>query len=81
MPYNTYVNSIPYYNGNMYRSSYRQFSPMGGRPRPPMGNRPFGGGFVLPFALGFLSAPLLLRPNYYPNYYYRPPYQNYYPYY
>ena len=39
------------------------------------------GGFVLPFALGFLSASLVLRPNYYPNYYYPNYYPNYYPYY
>lgn len=66
----SYTNNIPYYNRNIYTNSYR-------RPGPPMNNR-FGlGGFAVPFALGFLSAPLFYRPNYYPypNYgYYRPYY-------
>ena len=69
----SYTNNIPYYSGNIYRNSYR-------RPGPPKNNR-FGlGGFAVPFALGFLSAPLFYRPNYYPypNYgYYRPNYYYY----
>lgn len=80
MPYNTYINSIPYYSNNMYQNDFRQFNPgpRPPRPRPPVNNRPFGG-FALPFALGFLTAPLVSRPNYYyyPNYY-RPPYYPFY---
>lgn len=63
-----YVNNMPYSRNNMYRN-YPQ-------------NRV--GGFLLPFALGFVSAPILLnsynQPNYYQPYPY-PPYPNYYPYY
>ena len=65
-----YSNNIPYYSNYMHNRSINQRY-----------NNRFGG-FVFPFALGFLSAPLLLKPNYYqgynPNYY--PYYQNnYYP--
>ncbi len=60
-----YNNNIPYYRYNMYNRRYN--------PRPNNPNNRFGG-FVFPFALGFLSAPLLLRPNYYPYYPYHPVY-------
>lgn len=56
-----YNNNIPYYNYNMYNRKYNYRN----------NNRT--GGFIFPFALGFLSAPLLLKPNYQPYY----PYQNY----
>ena len=84
MPYN---NIIPSYSQNMYYyntypTNNRQLSG-GVRPRPPMGggNRPFGGGFLLPCALGFVSSPLIFgatrpRPPYYGPYY-----GPYYPYY
>lgn len=81
MPYST---NIPYYQENMYRETMDR-RPM--PPRPPMGpgNRPigFGGSFLLPFALGFATSPLVLgpRPPYYgPGPYYgpRPPYFPYY---
>ena len=78
MPYN---NIMSYYPQNMYVSnnlrdcSSRQLGP--GRPRPPMGpgNRP--GGFLLPFALGFVSSPLIFgatRPRPYYGPYYGPGY-------
>ncbi len=84
-PANEYVN--PYYNQNETRNMNRP-GPNPGRPprpRPPMNqNNRFGGGFVLPFALGFLSAPLLTGgirpyPRPYPYPYQYPQY--YYPYY
>ncbi len=82
-----YYNSVPYYPQNMYSANVRNLNrqpgpPMGGRPPRP-GNNPgrFGGGFLLPFALGFVSSPLIFgatrpRPIYGPY----PPYP-YYPYY
>jgi len=77
-----YTNNIPYYSNNMYPylHSYGNRSSM--NRRYPVNNRIVGGvgGFAVPFALGFLSAPLLLRPNYYP-YGYNPYYRPYYPYY
>lgn len=82
-----YNNIMPYYNPNMYNTGNTrgQMSRQAPRPpRPPMGggNRPFGGGFLLPFALGFVSSPLIFgatrpRPIYGP---YPGPYP-YYPYY
>ena len=81
-----YVNNIPYYNQNMYNYTYDNQNTR--KPLPPQ-NRPIGpGGFLLPFALGFATSPLILGqgprppfpPPYYgpvPNYYPRP----YYPYY
>ncbi len=59
-----YNNNIPYYRNNMYYNNNRRYNMR-------LNNR--FGGFVFPFALGFLSAPLLLKPNYYPYY----PYPNY----
>lgn len=63
-----YNNNIPYYNYNMYNKNYNYRN----------NNRI--GGFVFPFALGFLSAPLLLKPNYnpYQPYYQYPNYPYYY---
>ncbi len=81
-----YNNIMTYYPQNMYDrssiNSVRRPYPM----RPPMqgpgsNNRPIGGGgFLLPFALGFVSSPLIFgatrpRPPYYG------PYNPYYPYY
>lgn len=77
VPYSAY-NTYPNYNVNNFRTqgSMRQMPR-----RPMMGNR-FGGGFVLPFALGFLTAPLLTggynRPVYYYPYQPYPPYTYYY---
>ena len=61
-------NNIPYYSDNMYRA--RQVQSF--RPGPGFNNR-FGGGFLLPFALGFVSSPLIFgatrtRPYYGPYY-------------
>lgn len=79
-----YYNSVPYYSQNMYTRNGNNINnrpiPMGGRPPRP-GNNPgrFGEGFLLPFALGFVSSPLIFgatRPRPYPPY---PPYP-YYPY-
>lgn len=77
--------NIPYYYQNMYENNFMRSDNLNFRqpprpPRPPMG-RPgrFGGGFILPFTLGFLASPLLNRPPYpqpYPYYPYQP-----YPYY
>ena len=56
--------------------------PIGPRPGPGFNNRPIGGSnFLLPFALGFATSPLIFgatrpRPYYYPY-----PYYPYYPYY
>ena len=87
-----YFNNIPYYSQNMYSSSYRNdLNRQPGPPRPPMGgpSRPVGpGGFLLPFALGFVSSPLIFgatrpRPGYGPYYgpYYGPRPGSYFPYY
>lgn len=65
-----YTNIMPYYSNNMYRS-----------PGP---NDRFGNsGFLLPFALGFVSSPLIFgatrpRPYYGPVYGPRPGYFPYY---
>ena len=84
-----YTNNIPYSNNNIYYNQTNDYQnyhayqntrrpgPPGPPPRPgrpgPGPNRPFGG-FALPFALGFLTSPLLLGP--------RPrPFYGYYPYY
>ena len=64
-----YSNSIPYMNNNYSRNINK-------RPNP---NDRFGG-FLFPFALGFVSSPLLFgatRPRPYPYY----PAPGYYPYY
>ena len=80
-----YYNSVPYYSQNMYNTNVRNLNR---RPAPPMGGRPpmpnnnpgrFGGGFLLPFALGFVSSPLIFgatrpRPIYPPYPYYPYPY-------
>ncbi|MGM9878914.1 MAG: hypothetical protein ACI31R_02685 [Bacilli bacterium] len=75
MPYNNIMSSYPqnmYYYSN---PSYVRQNPQMVRPRPGMpGDRPFGGGFLLPFALGFVSSPLIFgatrpRPPYYGSYY------------
>ncbi len=60
-------NNIPYYSDNMHRA--KQVQPF--RPGPGFNNR-FGGGFLLPFALGFVSSPLIFgatRPRPYVPYY------------
>lgn len=61
-----YTNIMPYNHNNMYRYPNNRFN---------------SGGFLLPFALGFVSSPLLFgatrpRPPYYPIYG-----PNYFPYY
>ena len=64
MPYN---NSLSYYPVNMHNGARQT-------PRPRYNNRIAGpGGFLLPFALGFVSSPLIFgatrpRPPYYPVY-------------
>lgn len=74
-----YNNTVPYYPNNIYLdNSYRQVRPrpgFGPGPRPGFNNnRLVGpGGFLLPFALGFVSSPLIFgatrpRPPYYPVY-------------
>ena len=73
-----YFNNIPYYQENMYNQSrYNTSYRRPGPPRPPINNlnRPIGpGGFLLPFALGFVSSPLIFgatrpRPYYQPYYF------------
>lgn len=63
---------------SFYEPFRRPPRPIGRPPRPigrpPRPNNFFGGGFILPFALGFLSAPLI-RPQY-PPYYPPYPYQS-----
>ena len=74
-----YFNNIPnYYNNMYYDNSFRNT-----RQPIKVADRFIPGGFILPFALGFATAPLVLprpRPYYqpYPPY---PPYQPYQPYY
>lgn len=75
-----YNNIIPYYGDNMYRNvSVRRPYPNNYRPRP--NNRyPNTNNFLLPFALGFVSSPLIFgatRPK--PPYY--APFPGYFPYY
>lgn len=74
-----YIYNIPYSYGNLYRKNIKN------NYYSPNNNRIGFGGFILPFALGFASAPLVLnnpRPNYYPYYpntsynYYNPYYYN-----
>ena len=72
-----YNNIMSYYPNNMYNASLRNNYPR----RPVNNNRYVGGGFLLPFALGFVSSPLIFgatRPR--PPYYGPTPYP-YYPYY
>ena len=73
-----YSNSMPYYQNNMQYSGNNQLRAP--RPMPYRPNNRFGGGFLLPFALGFVSSPLIFgatRPRPYPYY----PAPGYYPYY
>lgn len=65
-----YTNNIPYYRDNMYpkRSYTNNYSSYQSQ------DRLIGGGFAFPFALGFLSAPLLLGPNINPRPYPPRPY-------
>ena len=79
-----YSNSVPYYTNNMYNMSNINNNLRQPRPRPypyqGYNNRLIGGGFLLPFSLGFLSSPLIFgatRPRPYPYY----PAPGYYPYY
>lgn len=83
-----YNNIISNYPKNMYNPSQvgccHNTLPPGRGPVATGGNRPFGGGFLLPFALGFVSSPLIFgatnpRPPYYGPYY--GPNYPYYPYY
>ena len=64
--------NVPYYSNNMYRNnSIRQIRP-GFGPGPGFNNNRFGGGFLLPFALGFVSSHLIFgatRPRPYGPYY------------
>ena len=72
MQYNNIMSSYP---RNMYGAPRRPYQTMNPN------NRYVGGGFLLPFALGFVSSPLIFgatRPR--PNYYGPNPYP-YYPYY
>ena len=71
----SYNNIIPNYPGNMYLdNSIRQANHNPGfTPRPHPGDRIGPGGFLLPFALGFVSSPLIFgatrpRPMYGPVY-------------
>ena len=79
MPYN---NIITNRENNMYTENLLRQPPRPnnfGRPGRPGG---FGNSsnFLLPFALGFATSPLLFGPR--PRYYYPPyPYYPYYPYY
>ena len=79
-----YNNTIPYYQNSMYMdNSVRQVRPRPGfgPGRPGFNNRLGAGGFLFPFALGFVSSPLIYgatRPRPYP--YYGPGY-GYFPYY
>lgn len=73
-----YNNSIPYYQSNIpyMNNNYTRTLPVNRRIGP---NDRFGG-FLFPFALGFVSSPLLFgatRPRPYPYY----PAPGYYPYY
>lgn len=84
-----YNNIIPNYPGNMYLDNSVRQAP---RPRPGFGpgSRPGfgnnrligpGGGFLLPFALGFVSSPLIFGATR-PRPFYGPVYgPGYYPYY
>lgn len=70
-----YNNIMSYYPRNMYGNFPRNNSNQ-------TNNRYMGGGFLLPFALGFVSSPLIFgatRPR--PPYYGPTPYPSYYPYY
>ena len=75
---------MPYYSDNSVRQVPRPIGRPGFGPGPRPGfnnNNRFGGGFLLPFALGFVSSPLIFgatrpRPFYGP--YYGPGYFPYY---
>ncbi len=63
-------NNLLYYPNNMYRNTVRPMQPV----RPGFNNDRLigGGGFLLPFALGFVSSPLIFgatRPRPYGPYY------------
>ena len=81
----SYNNIIPNYPGNMYfNNSVRQVTTPhpGFTPGPRPGDRLIGpGGFLLPFALGFVSSPLIFGATR-PRPIYGPPYgPGYFPYY
>ena len=66
MMYQNYNSYYPYYNN--YNRAYENGRFIG----------PGAGGFILPFALGFASAPLFFRPRpYYQQFGPRPPYPYY----
>lgn len=77
-----YFNNMPNYYNNMYYDNGFRNSTMTRQPMP-VANRfvPGASGFILPFALGFATAPLVLpRPRpYYPIYQPYPPYYYNYP--
>lgn len=62
-----YIYNIPYYSRNLYPNNHRNYNYYN------KNNRYGFGGFAVPFALGFLTGPLVVRPKYYPY----PPYQPY----
>lgn len=72
-----YFTNMPNYYNNMYYPS----SNIRNMRRPaPVADRFIPGGFILPFALGFATAPLVLppaRPKLYPYQQYPPYYYNY----
>ena len=73
-------NNMPYYYDNSIRHAPRPIGRPGFGPRPGFNNR-FGGDFLLPFALGFVSSPLIFgatRPRPYYGPYYGPGYFPYY---
>ena len=81
-----YNNTMHYYPNNIYLdNTVRQMRPrpgFGPGPRPGFNNNRIGpGGFLLPFALGFVSSPLIFgatRPRPYPYYGPGPGYFQYY---
>lgn len=77
--------SIPYYSGNMRYNNYNNYSNYNDYTNLNYRNNPNDrfGGFLFPFALGFVSSPLLFgatRPRPYPIYPAPYPYRPY-PYY
>lgn len=72
-----YFTNMPNYFNNMY---YPSGNVRNMRMPMPIANRFVPGGFILPFALGFATAPLVLpsaRPRPYPYQQYPPYYYNY----